>query len=161
MMPITLSNVAIHFNAKAILTPAEKAQKKLLDKFGGFTKRTQQNSLKRGKPGPRGGKQRSKPGQPPLRHSSRPDIKNTVFYFVDLAAKDVVIGMVLLSGKPRGGRAMPGVLEHSGPASIKTGVRGKERTVNVEARPSSTPAFQKTIKKQLPGLIAGGIMREA
>lgn len=160
MIPITLSNVSIHFNAKAILTPAEKAQKSLLNKFGGFTRRTQRNSLKRGKIGPRGGALHSKPGEPPHRHSNRPDIKNTVFYFVDVAAKDVVIGMVLLSGKPRGGRAMPGVLEHSGQASIKTGVRGKQKIVTVESRPSATPAFQKTIKSQLPGLIAGGIMRE-
>lgn len=160
MIGITLKDVGLHFNTRAIMTPAEKAQNKLLGKFGGATRRTQQNSLKRGKIGPRGGKVHSQPGSPPFRFSNRPDIKNTVFYFVDRPSKDVVIGMVLLSGKPRGGQAMPGVLEHSGHASITSGVAGKKRIIPVDSRPSATPAFQKTIKKQLPGLIAGGIMKE-
>ena len=153
MIAITLSNVATHFNKPAIMTPAEKFQNRLLNKFGATVRRTQQNSLKRGKPG-----QVSDPGKPPLRHSASPDIKNTVFYFVDRPKKDVVIGMVLLSGKPSGERAMPGVLEHSGVALVKS--RKKVLAARIEMRPSAVPAFEKTIKKQLPGLIKGGIKRE-
>ena len=160
MIAITLSDVKFHFNQKAILTPAEKAQKKLLDKFGGTVRNTQRNSMKRGKVGPRGGKVRSQPGNPPFRQSDRLDIKRTVFFFTDAKKKDTVIGMVLLSGRPGGDRAMPGVLEHAGQAEIKAGRGMKRKTINVRERPSSVPAFEKTIKKQLPGLIAGGIMRE-
>lgn len=154
MIPITLKDVKFHFNAKAILTPAEKFQRTLLNRFGATVRKTQRNSLKRGKPGVS-----SMPGRPPLRHSRSPDIKNTVFYFVDVKRKDVVIGMVLLSDKSSTGKPMPGVLEHSGTTQIQERNR-KIKTVNVLARPSATPAFDKTIEKQLPGLIAGGIMRE-
>lgn len=161
MITITLDKVRGSFNPKAILTPAQKMTKKLLDKFGLTVRRTQMNSMKRGKIGPRGGKIPSQIGKPPARHSRLLDIKRTVFSFTDVPKKDVVIGMVLLAGQPRGDRAMPGVLEHSGTATIKTG-RGMARTKNVTVRerPSSVPAFQKTVKKQLPALIAGGIMRE-
>jgi len=152
LIGITLSNVKFQFNKGAILTPAEKATKTLLNKFGGYCRRIQMNSLKRGKPG-----QVSQPGKPPLRHSRQVDIKNTVFFFTDVPRKEVVIGMVLLEGKR--GEPMPGVLERSGTSRIKS--RGKIKTVRVQARPSATPAFDKTIKKQLPALIEGGIMREA
>ena len=157
-LTITLKDVKFEFNKRAILTPAEKAQKKLLDKFGGYDRKAQQNSLKRGK-GP------SPIFSPPHRHSERPDIKDTVFYFTDAKKKEVVIGMVLLSGKPGGDRAMPGVLEHAGEAQVMPSKREKMagkgmQVIKVEARPSAQPAFEKTIKKQLPGLIAGGIMRE-
>lgn len=155
MIQVTLSNVKMMFNAKAILTPAEKFQNKLLGKFGGATRKTQQNSMKRGAPG-----QVSAAGKPPLRHSHNPDIKNTVFYFVDVKKKDVVIGMVLLARRHY--EPMPGVLEHSGrqQVSLRRGRGSKRRVVDVRARPSATPAFKKTIDKQLPALIAGGIMKE-
>lgn len=172
MIAVTLKNVATHFDKAAIMTPAEKAQNKLLGKFGAYVRRTQMNSLKRAKRG-----EVSQPGKPPLRHAVRPDIKNTVFFFVDRPRKDVVIGMVLLSEKPSGELAMPGVLEHGGNTRLVSlrnqllameSREGKELTKRggkmvvgkVEGRPSATPAFEKVIKRQLPDLIKGGIMRE-
>ncbi len=155
MIAITLSDVKLYFDQKAILTPAEKFQKNLLDKFGLTVRKTQKNSMKRGLPG-----QASAVGKPPLRHSTKVDIKETVFSFTDFREKNVVIGMVLLSGKPSGDRAMPGVLEHAGTAQIVNRATQKIKTIMVQARPSAQPAFEKTIKKQLPGLIEGGIMRE-
>lgn len=157
MIAITLKDVKFHFNKDAILTPAQKFQKRLLNKFGATVRATQRNSMKRGKPG-----QASHPGNPPLRHSSRPDIKETVFYFVDVNKKDVVIGMVLLA-QGSATNPMPGVLEHSGTSimrSRKGRTERRKKAVHIEARPSAVPAFKKTIEKQLPGLIAGGIMRE-
>lgn len=150
--------MSVYFNKPSILTPAEKFQNKMLNKFGGAGRKTQQNLMKRAKPGVRGGKTHSQPGQPPLRQPrARVDIKNTVFYFADVKKKDVVFGMVLLGG--RRGEPMPGVLEHEGQAQL-VDRKKKIKTVQVKARPSSVPAFQKTIKKHLPGLIDSGIMRE-
>lgn len=165
MLQITLSEVRFYLQPEKILSPADKATNTLLHKFGGATRKTQQNSMKQAKPGVKSkkrhigstGEQRSLPGQPPLRQpKARVDIKNTVFYFADAKTKDVVIGMVLLGG--RRGEPMPGVLEHSGQSKVNR--FGKIRTVQVKSRPSSVPAYKKTIKKHLPGLIKGGIMRE-
>lgn len=151
---ITLSNLKGAFNKSAILTPHEKAVKKLLNKFGGFVRKTQRNSMKRGKPG-----QVSDPGKPPLRHARNPDFKNTIFYFVDVKSKNVVIGPVLIRGKSQT-TPMPGALEYGGRSWLIR--RGRApRLVNIRPRPGATLAYQKTIKKQLPDLIAGGIMREA
>jgi hypothetical protein len=155
MITPTLSEVRFFFDKRAIMTPAEKFQHNLLSKFGATVRKVQRNSLKRGRPG-----QKSMPGKPPLRHSGRPDIKDTVFFFVDRAEKNVVIGMVLLDGKPQGDRAMPGVLEHGGITLLRHGQRQASKQATVMPRPSATPAFDKVIKTQLPSLIEGGIMRE-
>lgn len=160
MIPITLSNVSVVFNQKAILTPAERFQNRLLHKFGGSCRKTQQYSLRRGSPG-----QVSKPGKPPLRHATRPDFKYTVFYFADVRAKDVVIGPVLLSGKSAAS-PVPQLLEKGGLTRMSIARRRNRRAkkivdVNISARPSARPAFEKTINKQLPALIKGGIMAEA
>ena len=150
---IDIASIKTIFEAERILAPAEKFQHKLLYQFGAYCRKVQRNSLKRGRPG-----EVARPGDPPLRHSTSPDIKDTVFYVVDRKAKSVIIGMVLLSGKPGGGEAMPGVLKHSG-ASRKQR-RGRIKTVRVQEHPSAGPAFRKTVERKLPGLIAGGIMRE-
>ncbi len=173
MIGITLDKVKGSFDASTILWPTNAFVKKLLHKFGGYVRRTQRNSMKKGKygVGERGGRQRSVPGKPPLRFSENPDIKNTVFYYADPVRKEVVIGMVLLRKRSSAGMPMPGVLEYGGVANIRS-ARTREdrkakragkhmRAVNVMPRPSAVPAFEKAIKKFLPELISEGIMKEA
>jgi hypothetical protein len=153
MIEITLSSVKTFFDQSTILTPAEKAQLRLLKGFGSYCRKVQRNSMKRGTRN-----QRSKPGGAPLRRDPKVDIKNTSFFFVDGAAKDVTIGMVLLKSISKhrafGSVPMPGQLEQGG-----TMQKGR-RAVQFEPRPSAHLAFNKAIKEKLDGLIAGGIMRE-
>jgi hypothetical protein len=155
-----VNNPKSYFNKNAILTPAEKFQKTLLSKFGSAVRTTQRNSMKKGGPG-----KVSEPGKAPLRHSRKLDIKETVFFFVDVKKKDVVIGMVLAVGKNNGDEPMPGQLEYGGVdytewQGKKRGYRRRKEPLRIRPRPGAHLAFKKTIDKQLPRLIAGGIMRE-
>ena len=152
MISAAFGKIITEFMKPAIMTPAQKMQQNLLKDFGFYTRRIQMNSLKTGKGS-------SAPGMPPHRHSTRSDIKRTCRFHVDIAKKNVVIGMELGDGKLGGDRAMPGVLEHSGVAEVKAG-KGMKRIIVAE-RPSAGPAFDKAIKAKLPKLIEGGIMREA
>lgn len=153
-LAVTLDKVKNYFHEETILKPAERMQQTLLRKAGAYTRAAQRNSFKRAMPDTR----RSLPGKPPLRHIADPDIKRTVFFFVDTKAKEMVCGMVLLRNKSSGRPPMPGTLENSGDTTINTR-KGPVR-IHVEARPSAVPAFEKMQKKLLPELIRGGIMRE-
>lgn len=170
MIGIYLHQVKGSFDASTILWPTNRFVKKLLHRFGGYVRNTQRNSMKRANDPPHGPRKRSKPGNPPLRHAANPDIKETVFYYVDPHRKDVIIGMVLLQTKSRVGEMpMPGVLEYGGEALIysgrwnrRTGHAGRTvKVVKVLPRPSAVPAFEKAVKKYLPDLIREGIMPHA
>ncbi len=170
MIGITLDKVRGSFDASTILWPTDKFVKKLLHKFGGYVRRTQMNSMKRSKIGPLGAPVPSQPGQPPRRKPGKnPDIKDTVFYYVDPTRKECVIGMVLLRNKSSSGQPMPGVLEYGGVAVVRTGRWSKKtgnagrgmKAIAVQPRPSAVPAFQKAIKKYMDDLLREGIMKEA
>jgi hypothetical protein len=162
MIGVTLKELKVKWNSKAILTPAEKFQVKLLKEAGAYTRMIQRNSIKRAA----NRKDRSQPGQPPKHHGTPllggDGYKGTIFYDVDVRKKEMVCGAVLLQGTSANGQAVPGALEHGGVLLVLTGRRFARRKVAVDyrARPSAVPAFQKMIDKKLPRLIEGGIMRE-
>jgi hypothetical protein len=161
MIAFDLKSVKVAMNAKAIMTPAEKAQAKLLKEFGGYCRRVMMNSIKRA----RNQFHHANKGKPPLYHDDGAiNFKKTIFFVADVKQKNVVIGGVLLSGTKAGGDPVPGILEHGG---AKFGnVRrkhGRDKYVprTAHEHPYAGPAFDTAIKKKLPSLIAGGIMREA
>lgn len=154
MIGVTLDKVKFHFDKKPLATASERFTQRLLGRFGAYTRTAQRNSLKRAR-----GNEVSEPGQPPLRHGDAAvDIKDTVFFVVDPIRKEVVIGMVLLRIHSSGRPPMPGILEHSGRTWITS--HGKTMTVDIEARPSAKPAFDKAIQKLLPNLIEEGLVDE-
>ncbi len=154
----TLKNISIAFNEKAILTPAERLQQTIRKKAGAYTRATMRNSIKPGRPG-----QVSLPGQPPLYHpNKRVNFRDTIYFVDDATEKRVFIGAVMLDGASGGGDPVPGTLEHSGMTLRWTGHGSNRRRqpVNVRARPHAQPAFGKMVKRMLPDLIRGGLMRE-
>lgn len=163
MIGVKIEDLKIQWDSKAILTPAEAFTKRLLDRFGAYCRRTQANSIKQAS------RKRfvSDPGKPPVYHLGQgllaKGFKSTIFFASDYRAKEVSIGPVLLNGTAgaNAGSLVPQTLEKGGVAIILSGRRGQRkvrRTIQVRARPSAQPAFEKTIKKKLPELIAGGIL---
>ena len=160
---MTLKDVKLTFKPKAITDPAERATKKLLSSFGGYCRAVMRSSIKRA----RGPHHHAPPGSPPLYHDGGSiNYKDTIFFVVDSKAKNVVIGGVLLSGTKADGKPVPGILEHGGAemgveperSKRKGEIHGVKR--HAEPHPHAEPAFEKAVKKKLPDLIKGGIMRE-
>lgn len=163
MINVTLKDVKLTFNQKAILDPAERATKKLLSSFGGYCRAVMRSSIKQAK----GPHHHAEPGKPPLYHTGGPiNYKDTIFFVVDPKAKTVSIGGVLLSNTSAHGDPVPGVLEHGGAQMGVHAKRSKRRgenhglLVHVERHPHAKPAYDKAVEKKLPDLIKGGIMRE-
>jgi len=161
MLAITLKNVKIAFNQQAILTPTEKFEQKLLQQFGSYCRTVMRNSIRRAsRPG-----QHAHAGQPPLYHDhhGRINYRDTIFFIVDARRREVLIGAVLLHDTASHGQAVPGILEKGGTEIVlkRSGLFRTRQTIQVKEHPHAQPAFEKTIKKKLPDLIAGGIMREA
>lgn len=178
---ITIADFKVIFNEKAILTPAEKAQEKLLKEFGAYTRTVAKNSMidmnvgrdaKKIKKRDRKLKKQgfevrthegftekvSKPGSPAF--SKVGYVKQHIYFAADAKAKEVVIGPAKLSGV-KSDRAVE-VLEHGGVEQIFIG-GPRQRisvTANYKARPTMHLAFEKALEKKLPKLIEGGIMRE-
>jgi hypothetical protein len=88
MIGVTLKELKVKWNSKAILTPAEKFQVKLLKEAGAYTRMIQRNSIKRAA----NRKDRSQPGQPPKHHGTPllggDGYKGTIFYAARCSCKD-------------------------------------------------------------------------
>lgn len=161
MLNLSIAELKVVFNARAIMTPAERFQTRLRRDFGAYCRIVMRNSLKMAsRP-----HQVSEPGATPFRHGGDgkgTDYKDTIFYADDPQRKEVAIGAALLEGTAAAGQSVPGALEFGGQI-IKW--RDKTRTVRiavyVRARPHARPAYDIAVQRKLPGLIAGGIMRAA
>lgn len=163
MINVTLKDVKLTFNSKAITDPAERATKRLLQSFGGYCRAVMRNSIKRA----RGPHHHAPPGSPPYFHDGGSiNYKNTIFFVVDPGAKTVTIGGVLLSGTKAEGKPVPGILEHGSTKMGERPTRSKRqgelhrKLVETLPHPHAEPAFEKAIAKKLPELIKGGLMRE-
>lgn len=162
MLGVKIEDLKVTWNSQAIMTPAEKFQRRLLFQFGAYCMSAQRNSIK-----PASKKrQQSAAGQPPVYHNTPllggKGFKGTIFYAVDTREKTVSIGPILLNGSHSRRGLVPETLEHGGVTVVNKGSRRKQRLVAVEirARPSAQPAYERSVKKKLPDLIKGGIMRE-
>ena len=72
------------FDRERVMRAAERAQVRLLSKFGAFVRTTAQRSMRQRKKGS------SEPGQPPLAHSG--ELRKLLFFSFDPITKTVVVG---------------------------------------------------------------------
>jgi len=163
MINLTLKDVKLTFKPKAITDPAEKATRKLLTGFGGYCRAVMRHSIKQA----RGPHHHAPPGMPPYYHDGGPiNYRDTIFFVVDARAKNTTIGGVQLSGTRAEGKPVPGMLEHGSAAVGVAPERSKRqgdlhgKLAHVQPHPHAAPAFDKAVKKKLPDLIKGGIMKE-
>lgn len=179
MIGMRLSQVKkTFFDPNAVMSQAEKAEQKILSKFGAFVRQRARSSIRRRK-------RVSNPGQPPSNRSGF--LKDNIFFVYDRANHSVLIGPILLNivflngdGKPVTG-VVPEVLERGGQIGIiewflpvaqkwvradlrfrrnRQDWKRRRRTVTIAARPYMQPAFQKELPKA-PALWTNSIRRAA
>lgn len=161
------------FNAKAILTPAEKMQVNTIKETLAYTRTVARNSMIDMKPqNPAGIAKRdralkrfglsagesSRPGQAAF--SKVGHIKRHIYFAVDARTKEGVAGPAKLHGVQS--KNAIETLEKGGVEQIFIGGRKRRVSVtaNYRARPTMRLAFAKAVEKKLPKLIENGIMRE-
>jgi hypothetical protein len=124
-----------------VLSATDRAERKVLSRFGAFVRTRARTSIRQRK-GP------SAPGQPPSSHTGL--LKRNIFFVYDRARHSVLIGPILLNQKV--GDA-PRALEAGGWSRVFAG-RGRRRrllrTVLIRARPYMRPAYE----QELPGVPA-------
>lgn len=153
---ITLDMAKMAFNPKVFDAPVDKAKRKILSEFGAYVRTIAKNSIKTM---PK--EVHAKPGQAPYGHDGSTRYKDWIFFFVDHAASEVVIGAVALPRKDQ--TLIPNVLENGGQTQIpKRSSGGKVigyTTVMQQSRPHMSQAFEKAKKEKLPKLIEGSIVK--
>ena len=132
------------FDRKAVLSDADRKQKKVGGAWGAFTRTVARRSI-------RARKGTSKEGQPPFSHVGL--LRQWILFAWDAARKSTVVGAARLN-KP--GLA-PATLEHGGSTVLlrRKPRRGEpaRKTVQIRPRPYMAPAAAKGNAK-LPGFIA-------
>jgi hypothetical protein len=168
----SLAEFKMHWDAKAILTPAEKARLKVHKEFGAYTRAVARNSMiDVGKATPARlsragailsyGMRVSRPGTPAF---SVTGLLKRHIYFAS-THEETVVGPAKLSGVAS--RNAVERLEYGGTerVTLRQFINGKmvrrEVTGHYEARPTMRLAFAKALQAKLPKLIENGIMREA
>ncbi len=139
-------------DGKAILSAADRAEKKLLMQFGAYVMRTAKRSIKKG-----GRKETSAPGSPPVGHGQEL-YANFIAFAHDPARHEVVIGSQLLSGTL--GSVVPEKIEYGGPQAIIVGKwpLRRRKVVHYLPRPAMQLAYDVAVKKFLPKLIENSIV---
>jgi hypothetical protein len=121
------------FDSKAVVGAVDRAERRVLSKFGAYVRRTARSSI-------RTRKRMSRPGEPPTNRTGM--LKRFIFFGYDRMRASVVIGPMRLNSK-RGDA--PEALEHGG-SSIVTAYRRKRvvrKRMNIRARPFMGPALAK------------------
>lgn len=116
---------AVFFNAKQVMSESEKAEKRVLGRFGFLTMNDARKSMRKKK-------KPSKKGAPP--RVVRGLLKNFLFYVYDRFKQSVITGPVRLTGFKDAGVA-PEELEY-----------GKLD------RPATVPAFKRQLSMHMPGM---------
>jgi len=137
------------FHPRIVTDLMDRATFRVFQHFGAIVRSAARGSIKPGTGV-------SAPGDPPKSHTG--SLRNAIRYFVDRAARSVIIGPMKLNGK-RGGDA-PALLEHGGKSRITvSGRNGGRYHPRYRARPYMGPAFEKAQPK-LPTLWANSIKRK-
>lgn len=139
------------FDEKKILTPAEKAERKILMGFGGYVRAVATRSIKKGGPS-----DKSFDGQPPVGHANEL-YRNFIFFGYEEKQHEVSIGSALLTGTR--GDIAPEKIEYGGTERVIVG-NGKRRRMIVARyapRPAMRLAYEAAVKKFLPQLIENSI----
>ena len=135
MIGVTIDQAkGMFFDRKAVTSAVDRAERRVLSRFGAFVRRGARSSIRRRK-------RISEPGQPPSSHTGL--LKRNIFFLYEPQRSSVVIGPVLL-GK---GTDAPRLLEHGG---VVTRRKRKRRVrVKYKPRPFMGPAFERE-KPKLP-----------
>lgn len=126
----------LFFDQAAVLSAIDRAERKVLSRFGAFVRRGARSSIRKRKA-------TSQPGSPPSGHVGL--LKQNIFFVYERERSNVVIGPILLNK----GTDAPALLEHGGSATRR---RKKQRVrVTYRPRPFMGPAFEREIPS-LPAL---------
>lgn len=158
------------FDRAAVMNRMNKAERKVLSKFGAFVRRQGQKNIRFSKT------RTSKPGKSPYAHTKDKfaSLRNILFSF-DPYRRSVVIGPVKFNQKQYVGidrisGTVPQVMEHGGSVGLREkqrspggrwgsmgrrrilrpGERTRVRSVTYQARPFMAPAFKKVSDESLP-----------
>lgn len=125
------------FDQAKVKRAAGRAQARVFARFGAYVRRRARQSIRKRR-------RISKPGEPPSSHTGA--LKRFIYFVYDRAQQSVIVGPVLLPGKP--GDA-PEALEYGGrSATIED---GKRASMIIQPRPFMEPAFEEEQPK-LPGM---------
>lgn len=117
------------FDRAGVRDRLTKTTHRALSKAGAFVRRGARSSIRKAK-------KISSPGQPPKSHTGR--LKDFIFFFMNPAKLNVVVGPVRLNGgSPEGLKA----LEKGG------AVHSNKKTFRYRARPFMKPALEREIPK--------------
>ena len=126
----------LFFDRPAVMNAVDRAQRRVLSRFGAYVRRGARSSIRRRKrPAP--------PGSPPSDHTGR--LKRNIFFVYEPVKSSVLIGPVRLSGSTNA----PETLEHGGPVVLKR--RGRRIRKTYQPRPFMGPAFDREQPK-LPAM---------
>ena len=126
----------LFFDRQVVTNSADRAQRKVLSKFGAFVRQTARTSIRKRK-------SISEPGQPPSSHTGL--LKRNIFFVFSPETRSVVIGPILLNKQSDA----PRLLEHGDTVVRKR--RTKRVRLKYRARPFMGPAFEREQQK-LPAL---------
>lgn len=127
---VTISSM--FFDSDQVIKQLDRKSRRILSKFGAFTRRTAQTSM-------RDRKEPAKPGEPPHAHK-RKQLKRLLFFAFDPVTKSVVVGPVKFERTSTAG--IPRLMEEGGtvPATAK-----RKTPANYRPHPFMKPAFDKNI----------------
>ncbi len=135
MIAVTIDQAkGMFFDRKAVTSAVDRAERRVLSRFGAFVRRGARSSIRKRK-------RASEPGMPPSSHTGL--LKRNIFFLYEPQQSGVVIGPTLL-GK---GTDAPRLLEHGGSATRRK--RKRRVRVTYQPRPFMGPAFEQE-KPKLP-----------
>lgn len=129
---------ALFFDRQRVTSAVDRAERRVLSRFGAFVRRSARSSIRRRK-------KVSEPGKPPSSHTG---LLRRHILFVYLADRgSVVIGPIQLNR----GTDAPELLEHGGTVVRRTrrGSTKRRRRLRYRPRPFMGPAFERE-KPKLP-----------
>ena len=127
---------SLFFDRQAVMNSVNRAERRVLSKFGAFVRKGARSSIRRRKA-------ISEPGKPPSSHTGL--LRQFIFFVYEPNRASVVIGPVELN---RGTEA-PRLLEHGG--SVVRRERQQRVAMTYRPRPFMGPAFERELPK-LPAL---------
>jgi hypothetical protein len=126
----------LFFDRPAVMKAVDRAERKVLSRFGSFVRRGARSSIRKRKP-------ISTPGFPPSSHTDL--LKRNIFFLYDPQRSSVVIGPILLNK----GTDAPALLEHGG--SVMRQRDRKPVRMTYRPRPFMGPALEREQPK-LPSM---------
>lgn len=129
----------LFFDKAKVLTASEKAEKKVLSKFGSFVRRDARKAIRKRK-------KSSKPGASPTNQTGL--LKKFIFFVYDKTLGSVLVGPAKLNTSKHQNTLE--VIEAGGKVIVEKDREPME--VDYAARPFMAPAFQSNKNRHMPGM---------